>query len=134
MYRLCAGMLILLSGALVGCSGGGTKGPAAAPVKGTVNLDGKPMAGGEVRFSAPGFPPKVIEVKDGAFEGEAFAGSNKIEVVWDKDGPPNPTDPTTKMKVNAVADKFSGPNTPFSFEIPAGGKTDITLAVTSARR
>jgi hypothetical protein len=134
MRFLCATLFCAAATCLLGCSSDGPKAPPTAPVKGAVSLDGKPMGGGEVRFTAPGELVKTIEIKDGQFAGEAFVGKNRVEVVWDKDGPPNPTDPTTKMKVNAVSNRFLGPNSPFQFDIPAGGKSDFKLDVTSARK
>jgi hypothetical protein len=118
---------------LAGCGQeAGPKGPAKAKVSGTVNLDKRPMAGGEVRFNLAGQPVQVIEVKEGAFSGEAFVGQNQIDVVLEKDGPPHPMDPTQKIKVNTVDPKFSGAESPFKEDIPAAGKSDIKLEVTSA--
>ena len=134
MRFLCATVFCAAAVSLAGCSAGGSNAPPTAPVKGAVNLDGKPMGGGEVRFTVPGQPPKSAPVTDGTFAGEAFVGKNSVEVVWDKDGPPNPTDQTSRMKVNAVSGKYSGPNSPFQFDIPAGGKSDFKLDVTSARK
>lgn len=125
----CAAALSLL-----GCSSDGPKAAPTAPVKGAVTLDGKPMGGGEVRFTAPGQPTKSVTIADGAFAGEAFVGKNRVDVVWDKDGPPNPTDPKSRIKVNVVASQFSGPTSTFQFDIPASGKSDFKLAVTSAPR
>src|SRR5580765_8453211 len=91
---------ILLCGALawtVGCSSPeNAKAPPLVKVSGTVKLDGKPMEGGEARFIVAGQPPKALPIKGGAFAGEVFEGKNEIGVVWDKEGGPNPTDPTTK--------------------------------------
>jgi hypothetical protein len=91
------------------------------------------MDGGEIRFSIPGQPPRSLEIKGGAFSGEAFIGKNVVEVVWDKDGPPNPTDPTTRMKVNTISDKFWGPNSTLSADIAAPGAEDLKFDVTSKR-
>jgi hypothetical protein len=111
-----------------GDSGGGSKGPAAAKVSGTVTLDERPMQGGEVRFSIPGHPPKALEVKDGAFSGEVLSGPNTIEVVWEVEGSrPHPMDPTQKLKDNKIDAKFSGPNSPLKQDIPASGASDLKL-------
>jgi len=118
---------------LAGCQSS-TTGPALATVKGTVMLDGKPMPGGEIRFTAPGQPVKTIEIKDGAFSGQVFAGKNQVDVVWDQDGPPNPMDPSTRIKVNTVALQFSGPNSVLSTNVPTAGASDLKFDVTSARR
>jgi hypothetical protein len=128
-------LIVALQWCVVGCDGDKkTKAPDLAKVSGTVNLDGKAMEGGEVRFSVPGQPPKSIEIKNGTFSGEVFIGKNSVEVVWDVDGPPNPMDPTQKLKVNKVATTFSGPNTTLSADITKEGKSDLKFDVTSVRR
>ncbi|MFO0865208.1 MAG: hypothetical protein U0744_11265 [Gemmataceae bacterium] len=51
-----------------------------AKVEGTVELDGKPMPDGEIRFSIPAEPPASLEIKDGAYSGEVPEGKNKVEI------------------------------------------------------
>lgn len=123
------------AGLMVGCGGGSNKGPAVVKVSGTVTLDNAPMGGGEVRFALPGQPPKALEIKGGEFSGEVLAGSNKVEVVWDKDGPPNPMDKSLPpIKVNAVDSKYSGPGSPLTAEVPAAGATGLKFEVKSAAK
>lgn len=59
-----------------------------APVKGTVQLDGKPMADGEVSFGIVGEPPVVIPVVNGAYAGEAPVGPTRVEVRAYRQGQP----------------------------------------------
>ena len=114
----------------VGCTPENAKAPPTVKVSGTVKMDGKPMEGGEVRFVVPGQLAKALPITNGAFSGEVFAGKNEIGVVWEKEGGPNPTDPTTKMMVNAVSPKFQpGPASPFNTEIT--GPKEFTFEVTS---
>jgi len=103
-------------------------------VSGTVNLDGKPMEGGEIRFSVPGQPVRSIEIKSGAFSGETFVGKNLVQVVWEKEGPPNPMDPNSKLKVNTVSPRFAGVDSPLSADIGKDGAKDLKFDVTSAKR
>ena len=133
MKRMACLSLLVFSFFLAGCPDSGPKAPPVAKVSGTVTLDGKPMTGGEVRFNAPGQPAKILEIKDGAFSGEVFEGKNQADVVWEKDGPPHPMDPNTKLKVNVVDARFSGPNTPFKPEVGATGANDLKFEVTSAK-
>jgi len=107
---------------------------ASAPVSGTVLLDGNPMPDGEVRFSVAGEPPRTLAVREGKFSGEVAVGENRVAVIWEKDGPPHPMDPTQKLKVNVVDDKFSGPNSVLTQKVASGGATDLKLEVTSAKR
>lgn len=136
MKHFALSTLILAVGlSPVGCGGGGgaraNKTPKV-PVGGTVLLDGKPMAAGEVVFYAGSNPAQAIEVKGGAFSGQAFTGKSRVDVVSNKDGPPHPMDPTMKLKVNVVSEKFSGPMSSLSADIPEGGKSDLKFEVTSA--
>jgi hypothetical protein len=118
---------------LAGCGGGGPSAPPpVAKVKGTVNLDGKPMPNGEIRFSVGAQAPRNLEVKDGAFSGEVYTGKNTVEVVQEKDAP-NPMDPKLTMKVNMVDPKFVGPGSPLSADVPASGASDLKFDVTSKR-
>jgi hypothetical protein len=136
MNRLVSSLLLLAFACLpLGCDKSGTnKGPALAKVSGKVTLDGKPMNGGEVRFYLENQPAKSLEIKDGAFSGEVYVGKNRVDVVWDKDGPPNPMMPDgPPVKVNAVAPQFSGVNSPFNVDVPAAGVQDLKFEVTSAR-
>jgi hypothetical protein len=133
--RLSAlGLLVCALGVLAGCSDGTVPPPAKAPVSGTVTLDGQPMGGGEVRFNLVGQPVLTLPVQNGSFSGEVFVGDNRVEVLWEKEGPPHPMDPSQKLMVNTVDPKFSGPQSPFQEKIPAEGATGLTFAVTSGRR
>lgn len=129
---LCLSLALFLSG----CAGDGGQNaaPPLAKVKGTVTLDGKPMAGGEVRFNLAGQVPKILPVKDGTFAGEVFSGKNRVDVVWEKPGQPNPMKPDERIPVNVVSDKYSGINTPFNPDIPPSGSNDLKFEVKSARR
>lgn len=91
------------------------------------------MGGGEIRFTVPEQPTKALPVKDGAFSGEVFVGKNHVDVVWDLDGPPNPMDPNTRIKVNKVAPGYSGPRSPLGADVDAKGANDLKFDVSSAR-
>lgn len=133
MKRIACVLLFAFSVLLTGCPDSGPKAPATAKVSGTVTLDGQPLASGEVRFNAAAQPVRTLEVKDGAFSGEVFVGKNQVDVVSEKDGPPHPMDPKTKLKVNVVDPKFAGLNSPFKPDIAASGATDLKFDVTSAK-
>jgi hypothetical protein len=92
------------------------------------------MEGGEVRFGLAGQPPQIFQVQGGAFSGQAFVGQNQVDVVWEKDGEPNPMNPGTFLKVNAVSGEFSGGRSPFKPNIGAQGAADLKFEVTSAKR
>jgi len=62
----------------VGCSSE-AKGPKLTEVKGTVTLDEKPMASGDIMFVL-GDHVSMLPVKDGAFSGQAGVGDSKIQI------------------------------------------------------
>lgn len=70
----CLALAVLLS---AGCE---PKGPYPVPVKGTVTLDGKPLAEGVISFVDLGDVPELIDVKDGVFNGRAKWGQRRIEI------------------------------------------------------
>jgi len=65
---------------LVGIGCDGPNGPTPVGVSGTVQLDKKPMAEGEIVFSVAGEVPATMEIKEGAFEGKSLPGKAKVEV------------------------------------------------------
>jgi hypothetical protein len=72
--------------ALAGCSGSKNK---PVPVSGTVELDGKPMAEGQITFAGEaGSPPQTLEVKGGKFEGEVTPGKKRVEIHAFRQGKP----------------------------------------------
>lgn len=126
-----ASLFVVLLGVLGGCSSKPTDTAQLAPVNGTVTLDGKAMDGGVIRFSIPGRPVKSLEIKNGSFEGKAYAGKNHVEVLWEKDGPPHDMDPNIRLKVNTISPAFSGPNSKLSADIEPSGSSDLKFAVTT---
>jgi len=101
-----------------------------AKVSGTVMLDKAKMPSGEISFSVPGQGPKTLEIKDGAFSGEVNVGKNLVEVSLMQDGPPHPMDPTQKLKVNQISEKFWGAHSTLSAEVLAAGATGLKFDVT----
>ncbi len=124
-------LLVVLLGLLGGCSSTATNKAQLVPVKGTVSLDNHPMASGEIRFSLKGEVPRSIEIKNGTFSGEAFAGKNHVEVVLEKDGGPHPMNPKERIKINGVSTKFWGPTSTLSADVGTSGSSDLKFAVTS---
>lgn len=134
MHRLPCALLLTLSVAVLaaGCGGDGKKAePAKVKVGGKIKLDGKPMEGGEVRFTAEGQPPQVLEIKTGVFSGEVHSGMNLIEVVLEKDMP-HPMDPKMKMKVNMISERFWGPGSTLKADLK-DAKDDFDFSVTSKK-
>jgi hypothetical protein len=128
-YSLVLGSFLMVV-TIVGCAD--VKKPVPVPVKGTVKLDGKPLADGEVAFCLFGEPPRVILVKDGQFSGEVLSGSNRVEVHAFKAGPPLSTDPTkAPTKVNFIPDRYSSINSKLTADVAVGGSNDFSFAVTS---
>lgn len=69
----------LLAFAVCSLTAGCSREPVPVQVKGTVQLDGKPMPEGEVHFVTNGKPPEIIPVKDGTFEGKAMPGERQVQ-------------------------------------------------------
>lgn len=132
-YWACLPCTVFLV-AILGCPrSDGVTPPPSAKVSGSIKLDGKPMPGGEIRFSVSGFPPKTLQVTDGSFSGEVFSGKNQVEASYEKEGAPHPMDPKTKLKVNVISPKYSGPNSPLNKELTAGENPPLSFEVTSKK-
>jgi len=70
------GCVLCVACLLVGC---GKARPVA--VKGTIELDGKPMPDGSITLIAEdGSPPDVLPVKNGTFEGYSVPGKKRVEI------------------------------------------------------
>ena len=91
------------------------------------------MPEGEVRFNFAGAPVVSLPVKDGAFSGDVMVGANRVDVIWEVDGPPHPMDPSQRIRVNKVDARFSGAYSPFNPNVPAAGASDLKFDVRSAR-
>lgn len=133
MYRFLLAIGVAL--AIVwncGCSGPPPKGlPPATSVKGTVNMDGKPVPTGEIHFSVLGAPPSLLKITDGTFSGEAPIGNDQVEVYIYVDGPPNPKYPGVPIKVNIVPNKYWGARTVLKATVKAGERNEFNFDITA---
>lgn len=119
----------LAAAAVIGC--GGKSGPKTVAVKGTVLLNNKALADGEVFFLVTGQAPTTFPVKDGEFAGEAFVGTNKVEVRAYKAGPPLSTDETkTPTKVNYIPPAYSD-DSKLTADVVAGGANTFKFEITA---
>jgi len=84
LRAMCVAWGVLL---LIGCSGGGEGSPPRAAVKGTVTLDGQPLAKGVVNFVPQGEtegPMTTAPVEDGSYslpeESGPLVGTHRVEI------------------------------------------------------
>ena len=116
---------------VLGCGGSSASKVKMIPVKGTIKLDGKEMAEGEVHFLVTGQAPSILPVKNGAYVGTAVVGKNTVQVFSYKAGPPMSTDPSkTPTKVNFIPDRFNN-TSKLSADVAEGGANDFPFEVTS---
>jgi hypothetical protein len=78
MNRSLGFLLFLILATLVGCLQGDK--PKYTNVKGKVTYNGSPIEKGEIAFTPDGQPPSTMKIDNGAFNGQAMVGSNKIAV------------------------------------------------------
>ena len=132
MFRLCISFLCVTA-LLVGCSGSSKPKVQLRTVKGTVKLDGKPMASGDVLFLVQNQGPKTLSVKDGNFSGEVIEGQSRVEIRSYKDAAPvmmmdqvaNPG-----AKENFIPAKFNSEST-LTADVTASGPNEFNFEVTS---
>jgi hypothetical protein len=85
MMRLAASLFVLFAFALpvyVGCGDSKPKQAEPTSVSGSVTLDKQPLEDGEIHFKdvAGGFPPDVIKIKGGKYDGQSHVGKQRVEV------------------------------------------------------
>jgi hypothetical protein len=127
-FALCFVPALLL---ILGCGGGKPTAAQTAGVKGTVNIDNKPVPTGEIHFGVTGTPPKVLEIKDGNFSGDAPIGKNQVEVFIYTEGPASEKYGGTRSKINTVPQKYWGANTTLSATVNAGASNEFKFDITS---
>jgi hypothetical protein len=133
MGRFClAGSFLSVLLGCAGCSSSDRKGAApAAKVTGSVALDGKPLPDGELHFSVPGYAPRVLEIKDGKYEGEAPVGKNEVQLFIFTEGPPVARYGGRRIKTNVAPAKYWGPKTALAATVNADGANDFRFDLTS---
>ena len=113
--------------------GGAGSQPPQTGVRGTVTLDGAPMAEGQITFlDATGEgAPAFLDVKDGRFEGDVPHGKKKIQIMSFKKGKlkTGEEDPVGVQIVHPDYNK----NTKLTAEVSASGVTPSEFNVKSAR-
>ncbi len=107
LNMLALGILCLL---LAGChQASGLPEPQRFPVRGTVTLDGKPLASGVIYFKTVQTGAlDNAEIKDGQFEGKAQVGDRRVEICSYETLPPKADDPmATAIQRNTIPPKYN---------------------------
>lgn len=102
-------VVLLMCALVVGCGSGGSQEPAYK-VSGTVTVDGKPMADGELYFKTPKTGDfQLVQVKDGRFEGEAKAGDRRVEIYAYRTEKKAlmPGGPEETIKINTIPNQYN---------------------------
>jgi hypothetical protein len=136
--------ILLLAACLTGCAGADA-GPATAPVKGTVTLDGQPVANATVAFtpadSTTAAPAQAASDDAGNFEVTSMfeqgkvtkpgmlPGSYKISVTK-LEGPP-PDAQLTRAPKNVLPARYADPATSgLSAAVAAGTENTVPIELT----
>ena len=109
MMRILSLFSFLVIGLTLGCGGSNSRiSIEETPVKGSVMVNGKALAEGEIYFIVSGYAPNIIPIANGEYAGKAKVGNNRIEIRSWKEGPPLSTD-TTKQptKVNTISNAYN---------------------------
>lgn len=127
--------LFVLTCPMLGCGPKDVEPKVAAvvDVAGTVQLDGKPMADGDIAFSIPGGGPAIIKIKDGKFAGKCSAGEKRVEIRAYHPGQPIMMDgkPTgDPVPENYIPAKFNSEST-LKATVAATGTKDLKFDVVS---
>ena len=126
MMRLLSLFSFLVIGLTLGCGGSNSRiSIEETPVKGSVTVNGKALAVGEIYFIVSGYAPNVIPIANGEYAGKAKVGNNRIEIRSWKEGPPLSTD-TTKQptKVNTISNAYNDASK-LTAEVQLKGENDF---------
>ena len=126
MMRLLSLFSFLVIGLTLGCGGSNSRiSIEETPVKGSVTVNGKALAVGEIYFIVSGYAPNVIPIANGEYAGKAKVGNNRIEIRSWKAGPPLSTD-TTKQptKVNTISNAYNDASK-LTAEVQLKGENDF---------
>lgn len=130
--RLAQVMLLAACVALSGCGANTRPEPKRFPVHGTVTLDEKPLAEGQVYFKtiATGAVDS-IDIKDGKFTGTAEPGERRVEICAYQtiQAPSNDPMNTTTQK-NLVAARYNV-DSKLTAKVAPDGPNEFTFKVTS---
>lgn len=132
MTRTIRPVALLAIAAIVALSGCGPKVDPEYPVKGTVTLDGSPMAEGEVVFRDDAkITFSTFTVTNGQFEGKSEAGTFKVEVNSFKDeavaaDPTGYAPPGGTTKKNVVLPDYNA-NSKLTAEVKSSGANEFTF-------
>ena len=126
MMRILSLFSFLVIGLTLGCGGSNSRiSIEETPVKGSVTVNGKALAVGEIYFIVSGYAPNVIPIANGEYAGKAKVGNNRIEIRSWKEGPPLSTD-TTKQptKVNTISNAYNDASK-LTAEVQLKGENDF---------
>jgi hypothetical protein len=103
-------------------------------VKGTVTVDGQPLADGDVIFKTPATASiDVLKVTGGQFAGPAEIGKRNVEIYAYKTVPMQPGSPgydPAGLKVNTLPDKYNA-RTELSADVVQGGDNSFKFDLKS---
>jgi hypothetical protein len=106
MNRLLGLLPFLILVMVVGCHGNK---PVYTNIKGTVTFNGKPIEKGLITFAVEGKPPATSDIVDGAFNGQAMVGSNKVSVsAWKKSATAPPLSKAAEIQIKGYMEKKKG--------------------------
>ena len=126
MMRILSLFSFLVIGLTLGCGGSNSRiSIEETPVKGSVMVNGKALAEGEIYFIVSGYAPNIIPIANGEYAGKAKVGNNRIEIRSWKEGPPLSTD-TTKQptKVNTISNAYNDASK-LTAEVQLKGENDF---------
>jgi hypothetical protein len=94
-------------------------------------MDGKMLPTGELHFSVAGFPPRVLEIKEGKYAGEAPIGKNEVQLFVYVEGPPVQKYGGQRLKTNTAPTKYWGPKTVLEATVDANAANQFDFHLTS---
>lgn len=138
MHRLAFCLLAFLSLLIVGCGPSGRPEVETAPVSGTIQLDGQPLADAQVNFLTDEYAGVATTDANGNYELKAQPGENTVYVVKYESSDPDfdetmmgGADQPGGGPKQLLPKKFSDPEeSELRFTVPDAGSADANFDLT----
>ena len=133
--------LLVVAGGLLFAAGCGGEKPIGDIVKGTVTLDGQPLADGRISLAPTDNVGSTVggAIKNGKFEVRIQPGPKSVEITSEKITgkqkayPDDPKSPEFDIKEQILPAKYNSA-TELKADVKAGGPTEVSFTLESAKK
>jgi hypothetical protein len=86
---------------------------------------------GEIHFTTAEYPPRVLQITNGVYSGDAPIGKNQVEVFIYVEGPPQEKRGGVREKTITTPEKYWGPKTVLNADVKKGDANEFKFELLS---